>query len=185
MYGTALKQFLLHSVDKYSLQFPETPLLMAKFDLKTAYRRAHFPGLSALQSIATNRGLVTGEGGTCSSREDELAFVSLRFTFGLSANPRDEFSLLSKMISDLGNTVVAQHKDWDPPSKLHSEFISLTGPRPILQPDSIELRKQLGTDYQNGRCLSMELQRHTLTTVSRFSHFYRTSISNVAKTLPS
>jgi hypothetical protein len=46
LYGTALRRFL-HAVVKYRLRFPSTPLLLAKFDLKSAYRRAYFSGTSA------------------------------------------------------------------------------------------------------------------------------------------
>jgi hypothetical protein len=99
---------------------------MAKFDLKSAYRRAHFSGSSALQSIATNHGLCANQGEDLSNG---LAYVSLRFTFGGSSNP-SEFSVISEMIADLANTII-QHKDWDPKT-LHSEFITLTGERPIM-----------------------------------------------------
>jgi hypothetical protein len=130
MYGTALKRFL-HSIVKYRLRFPDKPILMAKFDLKSAYRRAHFSGISALQSIATSRGLTAQSGQA--KPADDLAFVSLRFTFGGSPNP-SEFSVLSEMIADLANVVI-QHRDWNP-NRLHSDFISLTGKKPILAPSS-------------------------------------------------
>jgi hypothetical protein len=125
MYGSALKRFI-HAIVRYRLRFPDTPLLMAKFDLKSAYRRAHFSGSSALQSIATNHGLCANQGEDLSNG---LAYVSLRFTFGGSSNP-SEFSVISEMIADLANTII-QHKDWDPKT-LHSEFITLTGERPIM-----------------------------------------------------
>jgi hypothetical protein len=100
---------------------------MAKFDLKSAYRRAHFSGVSALQSIATSKGLTKQEGSTT----DDLAYVSLRLTFGGSSNP-SEFSILSEMIADLANKII-QHSDWNP-EQLHSSFVSLTGTAPILEP---------------------------------------------------
>jgi hypothetical protein len=136
MYGTALRRFL-HAVVMYRLRFPSTPLLLAKkFDLKSAYRRAHFSGISALQSIATNCGLQQTSNTPDDAAAEELAFVSLRFTFGGSPNP-SEFSLLSEMIADLAN-VVAQHRDWEP-LELRSEFVSLTGSRPILtEPAKLE-----------------------------------------------
>jgi hypothetical protein len=133
MYGTALRR-LIHSVVNYRLRFPTTPLLLAKFDLKSAYRRSHFSGVSALQSIATNYGLATN-GDQTQPLENRLAFVSLRFTFGGSANP-SEFSVLSELIADLANIVV-QHKDWKP-EELKSGFILLTGSRPIIQKDKTD-----------------------------------------------
>jgi hypothetical protein len=97
LYGTALKRFL-HAIVHYRRRFPCTPLLMAKFDLKSAYRRAHFSGTSALQSVATSIGLLGDEAArhndTTGSPSGDLAFVSLRFTFGGSANP-SEFSAIS------------------------------------------------------------------------------------------
>jgi hypothetical protein len=58
MYGTALHRFI-HAIVHYRRRFGEIPLLLAKFDLKSAYRRAHFSGVSALQSIVTTVGLQT------------------------------------------------------------------------------------------------------------------------------
>jgi hypothetical protein len=132
MYGTALRRFI-HAIVHYRRRFGEVPLLMAKFDLKSAYRRAHFSGVSALQSIATSVGLSESDEGhqgevDCRGRE-ELAFVSLRFTFGGASNP-SEFSTISEVIADLANTM-AQHENWNP-TKLQSEFITLTGDKPKL-----------------------------------------------------
>jgi hypothetical protein len=130
MYGSALKRFL-HAVVLYRRKFPSTPLLLAKFDLKSAYRRAHFSGISALKSIATDHGLCRNNDGT-QNKLDGLAYVSLRFTFGGSSNP-SEFSVISEIIADLANTII-QHRDWNP-TQLYSRFVSLTGDRPILESD--------------------------------------------------
>jgi hypothetical protein len=108
---------------------------MAKFDLKSAYRRAHFSGLLALQSIATSTGLLDAKDDEDREGSD-LAYVSLRFTFGGSPNP-SEFSVLSEMIADLANILIQHNKDWNPKS-LHSEFITLTGSKPKLEPDDVE-----------------------------------------------
>jgi hypothetical protein len=114
MYGTALWRFI-HAIVHYRRRFEGIPLLMAKFDLKSAYRRAHFSGISALQSIATSVGLTdTGRGDRNNLDDigDELAFVSLRFTFGGASNP-SEFSTISEVIADLAN-IVSQHDSWEP-----------------------------------------------------------------------
>jgi hypothetical protein len=134
MYGMALRRFL-HSIVHYRSRFPTTPILMAKFDLKSAYRRAHFSGHSAVQSIATSAGLHQQSD---DDKSDKLAFISLRFTFGGSSNP-SEFSTISEVIADLANTI-AQHKDWDP-MKLRSDFISLTGEKPKLVEERIEFEQ--------------------------------------------
>jgi hypothetical protein len=126
MYWMALQRFL-HAIVHYRRHFSSTPLLMAKFDLKSAYRRAHFSGKSALQSIATSKGLRSKNDTTLS---EDVAFVSLRFTFGGSPNP-SEFLTFSEMIADLSNTM-AQHREWDTQA-LHSAFVSLTEYKPKLE----------------------------------------------------
>jgi hypothetical protein len=55
--------------------------------------------------------------------------VSLRFSFGGSAN-KSEFSRISELIADLAN-IIAQQRAWNP-KELQSEFIELTGEKPIL-----------------------------------------------------
>jgi hypothetical protein len=129
LYGNALRRFI-HAIVIYRRRFPKTPLLIAKFDLKSAYRRMHFSGMSALQSIATSNGLHSSTTDT-----DDLAYVSLRFTFGGSPNP-SEFSLISEMIADLSN-ILLQHRDWNP-RELHSEFNSIADTTPKLADESVE-----------------------------------------------
>jgi hypothetical protein len=80
--------------------------------------------MSALQSIATSRGLHVDE-----NDGDELAYVSLRLTVGGSPNP-SEFSTISETITDLTN-IILQHRDWNPVT-LHSEFNSLVDDTPQL-----------------------------------------------------
>jgi hypothetical protein len=104
--------------------------LIAKFDLKSAHQWTHFLGISALQSIATSYGLQN-----LNNSHDELAYVSLRFTFGGSLNP-SELSLISEMIANLSN-ILLQHKDWDP-TRLHSEFISIVNLTLKLEENGVE-----------------------------------------------
>jgi hypothetical protein len=142
LYGTALRRFI-HAILIYRSKFPTAPLLMAKFDLKSAYRRAHFSGISALQSIATSHGLRVNS----TSPDEELAYVSLRFTFGGSPNP-SEFSVLSEMIADLANVLI-QDPGWSP-RELHSPFVSLTENKPSLEPSNVPFAKsrQLLVDWE-------------------------------------
>jgi hypothetical protein len=86
--------------------------------------------MSALQSIATSRGLHVDE-----NDGDELAYVSLRLTFRGSPNP-SEFSTISETITDLTN-IILQHRDWNPVT-LHSEFNSLVDDTPQLLDLDIE-----------------------------------------------
>jgi hypothetical protein len=112
---------------------------MAKFDLKSAYRRAHFSGVSALQSVATSVGLLSQRERNCTTTDRiptrDLALVSLCFTFGGSANP-SEFSTISELIADLAN-IIMQHRDWKP-LELSSKFIALTDNKPILEEETVE-----------------------------------------------
>jgi hypothetical protein len=171
MYGSALKRFL-HAIVKYRGRFPNTPLLMAKFDLKSAYRRAHFSGISALQSIATNHGLC---GNHEENHNDGLAYVSLRFTFGGASNP-SEFSTISEMIADLTNTII-QHRDWDP-TVLYSKFVALTGERPILEDADIAFApaRELLMDWEMSEFGSTDAYIDDIFTVFPFKseeHFQR------------
>lgn len=131
-YGNALRRFI-HAIMLYRRRLPKTPLLIAKFDLKSAYRRTHFSGTSALQSIATSSGIARHP--PMPEESEELAYVSLRLTFGGSTNP-SEFSLISEMIADLSN-ILLQHKDWNP-NQLHSEFISIVSPTPKLESTDVD-----------------------------------------------
>jgi hypothetical protein len=52
------------------------------------------------------------------------------------------------MIADLANVII-QHKDWDP-TDLHSDFVSLTGSEPKLEPDEVGFApaRQLLVDWE-------------------------------------
>jgi hypothetical protein len=137
LYGWALKHFL-HAIVYYRSKFPNTPLVMAKYDLKAAYRRVHFTWESALKSIVTLKGLSTAEDSPKTDEDkhlDQLALISLRMTFGGSPHP-SEFSGLSECIADLTN-VLLRSDDWDPDS-LASGYNTLLDQEPRLESKTVE-----------------------------------------------
>lgn len=130
LYGWALKR-LLHAIIYYRTQYPSTPLVIAKYDLKAAYRRIHFDWESARRSIVTLRGLKTPtETGNHSTDSEQLALMSLRMTFGGSPHP-SEFSALSECIADISNTLL-QTDDWNP-DELYSPYNALLDQEPRLE----------------------------------------------------
>jgi hypothetical protein len=91
LYGWALKRFL-HAIVYYRLKYPTTPLAIAKYDLKAAYRRIHFDWESARRSIVTLKGMTTPDNkdNPIATEADQLALVLLRMTFGGSPHPSVE-----------------------------------------------------------------------------------------------
>ena len=71
VYGFALKRFI-HTIVALRTKFKDTPLLMTKFDFKSAYRRVHFSASLALQSVVKTNGL----------EEHPITLMSLCETFG-------------------------------------------------------------------------------------------------------
>jgi hypothetical protein len=136
LYGWALKRFL-HAIVHYRSRFPITPLVMANYDLKAAYRRIHFTWKFALQSIVTLHGLsptTPEDSGSSDPNLDQLALISLRMTFGGSPHP-SEFSALSECLADLTNALL-QVNDWDPDT-LFSEHNDFLDDKPRLENDTV------------------------------------------------
>ena len=114
VYGFALKRFL-HSIVALRTMYGNTPLLMTKFDFKSAYRRVHFRASSALQSVVTTTGLESAP----------LALMSLRETFGGAPCPF-LFAEFSEPVADLANAL-ARCQIWNP-AATHSPHRNLMGP---------------------------------------------------------
>jgi hypothetical protein len=96
VFGFALRRFI-YTLVAYRIKYPQTPILLAKTDYKSAYRRMHQDGLSALRSMITTTKLV--------EKGKEIAIVCLRATFGNAANP-SLFSILSESATDLSNQIL-------------------------------------------------------------------------------
>jgi hypothetical protein len=122
-YGFALRRFIHKIVDIRRL-FPSTPILLNKFDFKSAYRRVHNAAVAAFQSCVTTKGL---------SDDYPVALVSLRLTFGGKPCP-SKFCEISEPVTDLANEI-ARTPEWDP-CTMHSTHHELIGP-PEFQPDEV------------------------------------------------
>lgn len=88
------------------ISHPDKRILMRKDDFKSAYRRQHLNGLTALKTIVKT----TWEGVT-------FSFISLCLTFGGRPNPSERYCI-AETICDLDNNILNCPK-WDP-SRLHS-----------------------------------------------------------------
>jgi len=119
MFGAAIRRISNWAVAARR-KYPKRRILVSKVDYKSAYRRCHLSGETAIQ--------------TCTQLPDlELAIVALRLTFG-GAPGSYEWGVISESICDLAIAIL-QHNDWDP-SKLHSPSQNLIPERVVLD-DSI------------------------------------------------
>jgi len=89
LYGHALRR-LIHLIVKMREENPTTKILVGKFDLKAAYRRAHLSAATALESMTVF---------------DNLLHVSLRMTFGGAPCP-PQWGCFSETICDLANDLI-------------------------------------------------------------------------------
>ena len=89
IYGDAFRR-ILHYIHSLRVKFPLSPILIGKYDFKSAYRRMTFWGHSAA---------------TCCTIFDEIAYISLRLTFGGSSCPF-LWCAMSEMITDLANDIL-------------------------------------------------------------------------------
>ncbi len=114
-YGFALRR-LAHMIVSLRNKFPDTPILISKLDVKSAYRRMHLHGSSAIQCVVTTTpGL--------DPNQHPIALVALRATFGGKPCPF-RWSELSEPVADLANAL-SRCKLWDPATllPLHHELI--------------------------------------------------------------
>jgi hypothetical protein len=105
-FGFTLRR-IINQIVAYRYNYPTTPILIAKTDFKSAYRRLHQEFTSALQSTITTIGL--------HEPDEEFALVCLRSTFGNAANP-SLFSLVSESVTDLANIILSIAIDQELPS---------------------------------------------------------------------
>jgi hypothetical protein len=106
-YGHSLYR-LLHYIVSLRLNYPSTKILLAKTDLKGAYRRITLHGDTAARCIITL---------------GDISLLSLRLTFGGSPCP-NEFCVVSEIIADLANDIL-HSPDWDPKITHSPHTISL------------------------------------------------------------
>jgi hypothetical protein len=95
-YGWCLPR-ILHYVVSMRTHHPTTRILISKYDYSDAYRRIAHSAEAATQTIAV---------------VEELAYLSLRLTFGGSPNP-PTWCMFSELVTDLANELT-RCNDWDP-----------------------------------------------------------------------
>ena len=98
MYGSCLFR-VIHEILNMRSRYPDKRVLLQKVDWKAAYRRSHLNWQTAIQTITQ-------------SVEMDLAFLSLRLTFGGAPNP-NYWGEISESTTDLANALF-QLDDWDP-----------------------------------------------------------------------
>ena len=130
MYGPCLLR-VIHLIVEYRRLHPHKRILLSKVDFKSAYRRSHLKAETAIQTITQYT-------------PQNLAFVSLRLTFGGSPNP-NIWSEVSETATDLSNALLACD-DWDP-NTLHSPLQHLI-PKPKDEPDDRKFAQALPTAVQ-------------------------------------
>ena len=121
LYGHALLR-MLHFIVDLRYKHPDRRILIGKFDLKAAFRRAHLSPESALESMSTL---------------DDTLLVSLRLTFGGAPCP-PTWSCISESICDLANDLIAC------PAWNHAEIqspIQTMIPPPERLPENVPLGK--------------------------------------------
>ena len=88
IYGFFLLR-IIHFIVALRLQYPETPILISKYDFSDAYRRISHRATSAVQTI-----IALGR----------IAYIMLVMSFGGSANPQ-VWCEFSEMLCDLSNEI--------------------------------------------------------------------------------
>jgi hypothetical protein len=121
IYGWCMPH-ILHYIIALWLAFPNTPVLIAKYDYGDAYRRVAHSATTGAQTIST-----------C----NDYAYIYNCLTFGGSPNP-PTWCNFSKIVTDLANEI-SQCKDWDP-DKLGSPDQPVT-PTPIREMPGVTIAK--------------------------------------------
>ena len=129
IYGFCLLR-IIHFIVALRLRFPDTPILISKYDFSDAYRRISHRATSAVQTI-----IAWGK----------IAYIMLVLSFGGSANPQ-VWCGFSEMLCDLSNEMPLM-KNWDPdelfsptqPKVPLPDFLEETMPYATAQPMAVEV----------------------------------------------
>lgn len=108
-YGFALLR-MIHWIVSNRLQFPGKPILLAKQDFKSAFRRLSLRASTALECCVQTKGILDG---------DPVALLGARLSFGPVGGPGFFSGAISEPLADLSN-VLARCQSWDPLSLSHS-----------------------------------------------------------------
>jgi len=131
VYGRVLLR-LTHYIVDLRAKHPEKRILVGKYDLKSAYRRAHLSGPSVAE---------------CLTIFENRLYASLRFTFGGTPFP-NLWSSHSEIITDLANDLI-QCDQWD-----HTVLRS-----PIQDQLPPPLRSDSNEPFAKARKLAVQLHR--------------------------
>ena len=113
---------VVHYIASLRWAYPAMLILICKYDYSDAYQRIAHCAKAAIQTIAVH---------------EDLAYISLRLTFGGSPNP-PTWCLVSEMVTDLANEI-SKCKEWDHRS-LRSPSQPDT-PEPKRWPPSVPITK--------------------------------------------
>ena len=116
----------MHRLVAMRAKYPHTRLCQSKLDYKSAYRRKHLHGETAVQCITTTKGITP-------KKTTPLALLSLRQTFGGSPGA-SIFCDISTPTTDLANAL-ARFDDWDRKA-LRSSYDAYIKP-PEYEPDDV------------------------------------------------
>jgi hypothetical protein len=130
IYGRALNR-ILRNLITMRRHYPHWPIMLAKSDYKSAYRRLHHQGLQALLHCVQTADLT-------SDITKQVALIALRLTFGGRANP-SLWSDVSEVTTDVVNALTANdgwETNWGPtPTHINRlsppETLSDDMPRPV------------------------------------------------------
>ena len=95
LYGYCFKR-ILHRIHALRIQYPETPILAARYDLDAAYRSLHVLIEHTVRSTTV---------------VNDMAYIPLRLPFGVAAGP-GLYSTVSEAIFDLTNDILSE-QSWD------------------------------------------------------------------------
>ena len=113
-YGDALLR-TLHYIHNLRFHHPSTPILIGKYDFKSAYRRLTTWGHTSAASTTII---------------DGIAYISLRLTFGGSPCP-PLWCSISELITDLANDIL-ECKEWDPSSTHSPHHTKVPSPKLLM-----------------------------------------------------
>jgi hypothetical protein len=113
VYGWCMPR-ILHLVSALRTQYPHTAIFICKYDYSDAYRRVAHSSRATAQTIAVL---------------DDVAYVSLRLTFGGAPNP-PTWCAVSELVTDLANEI-AWCADWDPASTRSSMMLTHMTPKRV------------------------------------------------------
>ena len=116
IYGQCLRR-IIHSIHRARIAYPDTVILLFKYDLDSAYRRLHVCSAHVVKSITV---------------VDDRAYILVRLPFGARCGP-SVYSDVSESIFDLANDIL-HDTSWNP-NDLHSPHKHILQPPEFAPPN--------------------------------------------------